>query len=194
MSGRSQAPVGNNSGRICYSCGNSYPAAFRFCPIDSVDLDYLPQSIEDLSSDFGKSKKKPRLTAAVISLFVLMLSAWMVVDRLNSGPVRSSSTYGELTVRTTPAGATVYLDGSQVGVSPVRLSDIPTGFHEVRAVCPGYSDGAAHVEILPSENQKLVWDLAPLPVRKAGDKNRYLADLSAKGFKPAIEIPAGNRI
>lgn len=191
MSGRLQAPSPvDNDGRVCYSCGNSYPAAFRFCPIDSVDLDYLPQSIEELSKDFGKPKTKIWPIVAILSLFFLAITGWMTADQLNSKTAGGTPTSGELTVRTTPAGAAVFLDGSRVGISPVRLSDIPAGYHEVRAVCPGYSEGTAHVQILPSETQRLVWDLAPLPARKTMDKQRYLADLSLPSLESIFYISA----
>lgn len=182
MAGRLDAPVGNLGKRLCYNCGNRYPSVFRFCPLDSVDLDY-PPPVENLALSFRHPKAK-LWAAFLIPLFTLALVAWVFVGSpINSAVTRA---YGELTVRTTPAGARVYLDGSQVGVSPVSLSDIPTGVHEVRAVCPGYSDGKAHVEILPSATQKLVWDLSPLPIRKAKDRNRFLANLRTGRDNAAI--------
>ncbi len=184
MAGRLEEP--NGSKRICYSCGNSYPDIFRFCPIDSADLEYLPQPIEELARDFRRPRAKWWIAGSVFAVFMLASMAWMNLDRPAQAPVYSAIKYGELTVRTTPAGAKVYLDGSQVGISPVRLSDIPTGGHEVRAVCPGYSDSRAHVEIRPSAAQKLVWDLAPLPSRKSGDRKMYLTEL------PTNRIAAGN--
>ncbi len=162
--------------RICYSCGNSYPDVVRFCPKDSADLDYLPRPLEDLARDFKRPKRW--LAVAIISALVLVLAGLMIVDQM--GAAGSSSELGVLTVRTTPAGAKVYLDGSQVGVTPVRLSDVPTGFHEVRAVFPGYSDGTAQVQILPSATQKLVWDLSPLPSVKGRDRSKYLVRLSPR--------------
>jgi hypothetical protein len=127
-------------------------------------------------------------------VFILVLAGFMTVDRLHSLPANSAPEMGELTVNTTPAGARVYLDGSQVGVSPVRLSDVPTGFHVVRAVFPGYSDGEAQVEILPSETQKLVWDLSPLPSIKASDRSKYLAELSSKGLDAGSKPPSEESI
>lgn len=178
--------------RICYSCGNSYPDVFRFCPRDSTDLAYFSPPIDNLARDFSRPKRW--IAFSLISTFVLVLSGWLIIGRLSVMPAVGAPGYGELTVRTTPPGARVYLDGSQVGVSPVRLSDIPTGFHRVRAVCPGYSDGNASVKILPSMTQKLVWDLSPLPSRKANDRNRYLAELSIRQIAPPGKTSAGASI
>ena len=123
MVGRLDAPEGNRGRRICYSCGNSYPTVFRFCPIDSTDLEYLPQPIENLARDFKRPKAKLWVAVSIGTAIVLALAAWMLTARPGMVLAGGGSAYGELTVRTTPAGAAVYLDGSQVGVSPVRLSD-----------------------------------------------------------------------
>jgi hypothetical protein len=194
MAGTLNAPAEKRSKRTCYSCGNSYPYFFRFCPIDGADLEYLPQPIENLAKDFRQTKNKCKILASAVSVCILAVIAWIVAA---PNPVSTSTIqgYGELTVRTTPAGARVYLDGSQVGVSPVRLSDIPTGFHEVRAVCPGYSDGKAHIEIRPSASEKLVWDLSPLPSRKTKDRRVYLAKLDVNdSAAPSSETSARSSI
>ena len=189
MPGKFDSPAESRGKRICYSCGNSYPDIFRFCPRDSTDLAYLPPPIENLARDFSRSHKW--VAFSFISALGLILAAWLIIDQLSIMPAGSAPGYGELTVRTTPPGARVYLDGSQVGVSPVRLSDVPTGFHRVRAVCPGYSDGNANVEILPSATQKLVWDLSPLPSRKANSRNKYLTELFTRQIAPPGETPGG---
>ena len=187
MAGKLDAPDENGGHRICYSCGNSYPDSVRFCPRDSADLDYFPLPIDDLSRDFRQPKNF--LAILAIAVFGMVLASFSTMDRLGSKPADRAEAFGELMVRTTPAGAIVYLDGSSVGVSPVRLSGVPTGVHEVRAVFPGYSDGRARIEILPSATQRLVWDLSPLRPMKTSDRNRYLAELSSK-HAPAIKKPA----
>jgi len=192
MTRRLDVPAERGGNRTCYSCGNSYPDHVRFCPKDSADLEYIPQPIEKLAVDFGRPKRCKAVL--IFSIIVLITGGLLAMDRLISMPVSSAPAVGELTVRTIPSGARVYLDGSHVGVSPVRLSDIPTGVHEVRAVFPGYTDGKAHVEILPSAAQKLVWDLAPLPASKKTDRNKYLAELSSKGVSAAIEVASEDSI
>ncbi len=190
MSGGFDEQVGAK--RICYSCGNSYSNIVRFCPRDSADLDYLPQRLEDLARDFKRPKRW--LAIAVISVFVLILAGFLMLNRIGSVSGSNSSELGVLTVRTTPAGARVYLDGSQVGVSPVRLLAVPTGFHEVRAVFPGYSDGMAQVEILPSATQKLVWELSPLPSTKTRNRYKYLVNFSPAERATASETSPGESI
>jgi hypothetical protein len=72
----------------------------------------------------------------------------------------------------TPPGAIVHLDGSQVGVTPVRLSDIPTRYHDIRAACPGHKNRMARVEILPSSGQRLLLEMVPM---KPPGKDLYMA-------------------
>ncbi len=162
-----------NTRRICYSCGIGYPGFFRFCPRDGVDLEYAPPPIDDLSKDLARPGKR-------IGLYVLAaVLAVLLIVTLTSGHFASFSSsngkgeLGEVLLRTTPSGATVYLDGSQMGVSPIRLSDISPGVHEVRAVFPGYQNGMAHIEVPPSAKLRVAWDLVPLRMLP---KDRYVAE------------------
>lgn len=184
MADRLDEPIGGK--RICYSCGNSYPDVVRFCPKDSTDLEYFPQSVDAISNSF---RHHTRWKAVVAISALLLIVAGFTVDRLTSASSANTVTRGELMVRTTPEGARVYLDGAQVGLSPVRLN-IRAGVHEVRAVFPGYSEGQAKVEIIPSATQRLVWDLSPLPSRnKLKDRKKFMASLSPA--KPsAVSAPA----
>lgn len=46
--------------------------------------------------------------------------------------------YGEISVETDPAGAIVYLDNDEKGVSPLVMSDVPKGDHEISVYMPGF--------------------------------------------------------
>ena len=52
----------------------------------------------------------------------------------------SSTGTGALLVRTTPAGAVLFLDGEKRGVTPITLPDIPVGGHALRFSSPGYQE------------------------------------------------------
>ena len=54
-------------------------------------------------------------------------------------PRPSSRRAGSLRVVTEPSGATVYVDDREVGRSPVDITDLTPGEHEVRVVRSGYS-------------------------------------------------------
>ncbi len=172
--------------RTCYSCKTSYSDFFRFCPKDGVDLEYAPSHIDDLGRDFGrKTEGRKWVWIGLLSFLVpLLVLSTLYLGQFLPGPAAGEAGgLGELVVRTTPPGAVVYLDGSQVGVTPVRLADIPTGYHSIRAVCPGYRNKIARVQILPSSSQRLVLEMVPT---KAPRKDLYIA-----GINPAQEIATG---
>jgi hypothetical protein len=159
--------------RTCYNCQTSYSDFFRFCPKDGVDLEYAPPRIDDLGRDFGtKTSSGKWKWIGILSLLVPLL----ILSTLYLGQFVSATTgageRGELVVKTTPAGAMVYLDGSQVGLTPVRLSDLPAGYHDVRAVYPGYRSGMVRVEIVPSASRRLVLEMIP---EKPINKELYIA-------------------
>ncbi len=175
--------------RVCYSCGTEYPDSIRFCPKDSADLEYAPLTLDDISNGTGRHMNRIGKILIRGVLAILLIASGFVLNSVVRSLVPDTFERGDLTVRTTPSGARVYLDGSQVGVSPVRLADIPTGVHEVRAVFPGYLDGQASVEILPSANQKVDWDLSPLPSYRQGiDKKKFIARSTPAAYGDTVLI------
>ncbi len=157
--------------RTCYSCGKSYPEAVRFCPHDGVDLEYAPPPIDDLGKSFIRPQKWMGISLLAAALAVLV-SIFMMSSRFTSSPGGTAES-SELIVRTTPSGATIFLDGSQMGATPIRLANIRPGVHEVSAIFPGYKNGSARIEILPSTKLRVVWDLVPL---RELPKDRYMAE------------------
>jgi hypothetical protein len=54
---------------------------------------------------------------------------------------------GSLSVKSTPPGANVYLDGEKVGTTPVTVQDVAPGAHRLVLTLQGYSDIMQPVEI-----------------------------------------------
>jgi|WetSurMetagenome_2_1015567.scaffolds.fasta_scaffold151758_3 hypothetical protein len=148
--------------RICYNCKNSYPHAVRFCPQDGADLDYITPPIEALARDFA-----PQLNRKLLYFYIVVISVLLFVF-LRSGSFHPGSgglRSGEIAIRTNPSGAVIYLDGYEVGVTPVLLSEVPTGVHFLRAEFPGYRNEGARIEILPRSKKQLELQLAPLTIK-----------------------------
>jgi hypothetical protein len=53
----------------------------------------------------------------------------------------------ELTVSSTPVGATVFVDGEERGVTPLMISDVALGLYEVELVADGYRSGRSTVVV-----------------------------------------------
>jgi hypothetical protein len=63
--------------------------------------------------------------------------------------VELESAYGTLELRSIPEGATVYLDGRNMGVTPLTLANAPAGGHTLRLTKEGYGEQFTKIRILP---------------------------------------------
>jgi hypothetical protein len=96
---------------------------------------------------------------------------------------------GSLSITTTPSGATVFIDGVQMGISPLTIPDLAQGGHTLKVTMNGYVDKMAPVAITAGETQPytvtLVQAATPLPVHPAATKKspgfEMVAGLAALG-------------
>jgi hypothetical protein len=66
---------------------------------------------------------------------------------------------GSLVIDSRPPGATVYIDGKQVGTTPLKLSAIEVGSHAVRLDHDGYNRWTSAVRIVAGEEMKVTASL-----------------------------------
>ncbi len=71
--------------------------------------------------------------------------------------------YGSLTISSNPHGATIKLDGNEVGEAPVYLQNVLIGQHKVEAVYPGYDAYAMDVVVKEGVSDNVDAKLSPLP-------------------------------
>ncbi|MDD4903803.1 MAG: PKD domain-containing protein, partial [Candidatus Bipolaricaulis sp.] len=76
--------------------------------------------------------------------------------------VAAPPTTGTLRVVTTPAGATVRLDGTSIGTSPLERTNTPTGQHTVQLSLAGYEVETRQVSIQAGATTNLTVTLTPL--------------------------------
>ena len=62
-----------------------------------------------------------------------------------------SPSLGWLLVKTEPPGANVSIDGEDRGLTPLSLSDIPSGVHRIEISVLGYTTEQRTIEISPDE-------------------------------------------
>jgi hypothetical protein len=70
---------------------------------------------------------------------------------------------GTISVISFPKGATVYLDGSKRGETPVDLTNVTYGTHKVLLTLPGYQDWSAEAIVKPDTSTPLTARLVALP-------------------------------
>ncbi|MDD5264766.1 MAG: PKD domain-containing protein, partial [Candidatus Bipolaricaulis sp.] len=69
---------------------------------------------------------------------------------------------GTLRVVTTPAGATVQLDGTTIGVAPLERTNVPVGVHTIRLSLAGYQVETRQASIQAGATTTLTVTLTPL--------------------------------
>jgi serine/threonine-protein kinase len=89
---------------------------------------------------------------------------------------------GRLTVRTTPAGARVLIDGRDVGKTPLTVPSVARGAHTVRVTRDGYAAQERRVNITAAQpaatlTLRLARAAAPTPPRAAAAAGRQTASL-----------------
>lgn len=75
---------------------------------------------------------------------------------------------GTLQVSSSPSGAKVYLDGKDIGVTPLSNSGIPEGTHNLSVELFGYKPWQGIVEILPRQTTNIFAKLEPAPIDISG--------------------------
>jgi hypothetical protein len=73
------------------------------------------------------------------------------------------SPYASVEVTSVPSGASVFIDDSMQGITPVTLSSVPAGKHTVSIRMTGYSDYSTVVQLTPGQSALISASLAPVP-------------------------------
>jgi hypothetical protein len=74
-------------------------------------------------------------------------------------PVSASTGPGPLRVESRPEGASVYLDGRLVGVTPLSLPAVAAGEHTIRLQLDGYQSWASSVQVVSTEANRVTASL-----------------------------------
>ncbi|NQT18475.1 MAG: PEGA domain-containing protein [Planctomycetes bacterium] len=112
----------------------------------------------------GGTSRKLIIVCAVAALFAIGIAAGLfsdqIADLLVGTPPPEVQPTPHLTVRSKPAGATVFLDNQYAGVTPVKL--LPDGGpHSIRLVLSGYGSHSQAVE-MGGKPRKIDVELLPV--------------------------------
>lgn len=73
------------------------------------------------------------------------------------------ATTGSLSITTTPAGAAVFVDNVQKGISPVTITGLAAGSHSILIIKDGYNDLSATVTVTAGQTQAYTTTLVASP-------------------------------
>ncbi|MFZ9887541.1 MAG: PEGA domain-containing protein, partial [Myxococcota bacterium] len=66
-----------------------------------------------------------------------------------------------LSVTSVPAGASLFLDGKEVGVAPLLVSSLVPGVHRLRATIAGHEDTTVDFTVIADEQREILLSLPP---------------------------------
>jgi len=72
---------------------------------------------------------------------------------------------GSISVTSSPSGAQIYLDNAYAGVTPLTVSNIPQGHHNIKLTLGGYQDWHTSIELGYDEPASISATLLPTPQR-----------------------------
>jgi hypothetical protein len=156
----------------CPQCGNTYSESFLYCPADGSPLG------GDKEKDERQDSPKPaqiRIKTLMLGFVILVLCSLIAFGGAFFYQYWKPK-YGALTVKTTPPGAMISVDGKLRGASPLILSNLRSGGHQLKGAKEGYKDFDQHVMIVPYATENLHWNLEPIIPQLT---NEQLAEVEA---------------
>lgn len=81
--------------------------------------------------------------------------------------VAAPPTTGTVRVLSSPSGATITLNGSPIGSTPVERSGVPAGLHTVQVSRPGYQSETRQVSVIAGQTTTVSVTLTPIPTNQA---------------------------
>jgi len=149
----------------CSQCGTAYPEEFLYCPSDGSPLG-------------GKASRSPaqiRVRTLMLGFSLLLLCSLIAFTAAFFYQYWKPK-YGSLTLKTTPPGAMITVDGRLRGASPLTLSNLRSGGHQVKGTKEGYREFVQQVMIMPYATENLHWSLEPIVPQLS---NEQLAEVEA---------------
>ena len=84
-------------------------------------------------------------------------------DKMTTRAVDLGAAGAYLTLRSQPPGAKVFIDGGEVGVTPLNRHELPPGAHKLSLLLDGYEEVAGDIELSSKENKQLRFPMRKLP-------------------------------
>ena len=129
-------------------------------PLTLRDLPLGATAVRVTRDGFGPEQRRVTLTASRASQAIDVPLA-----KAAPAPKRTSEFIGTVFVETRPVGAKVFLDGREVGTSPVDVPEVPAGSHVVRLELKGFKRWSSSVTVVAGERNRVAASLEEEEVR-----------------------------
>ncbi len=128
--------------------------------------------------------RKTDYTAVEKEVFVKAGETAVIDEKLMLKP-------GSLEVKSTPYGSIVYIDGEEIGVTPVEIPSVEPGSHEVLIKREGYQNRTESVDITPGSTVRIAGELIALKGEIVIRELSYGSDVYLDGNRV---YPTGGRL
>jgi hypothetical protein len=156
--------TGSHSVKITHEGYKDYSGTFQICSQKVTYLDVTMSTVPPVPTT-------TMVTATAIGTTIVSATGTATTPDTGSvtspavtstpGGAMGTAGTGSLSVTTTPAGATVYLDGVQRGISPTSIPGLAPGDHTLLLKLAGYEDLTAPVTITAGQTQAYTTALSP---------------------------------
>ena len=127
------------------------PLALSGMPFDTYRVEVRREGYQPVTRELGLA---PDATVA---------SAAIDLPRAAAPPPEPAA--GGIAVSSRPSGASVLLDGQEVGITPIVISDVAAGAHDLRIELDGYRPWLASVDVPAADQVRVGASLDHLPAR-----------------------------
>jgi outer membrane protein assembly factor BamB len=119
---------------------------------DTVYVSSWSNNIYALDAINGSLKWKYQIGTFGTSSFSPVVSGSIVYIGSNNGSLYAFAPSVSITVSSNPIGASVYLDGSYKGTTPITIPDVPFGSNKIKLNKPDYNDIEKKVIVTVGQN------------------------------------------
>ena len=116
----------------------------------TIDLSLIDVRTAQIEKSFTRDYK-----GEIDGLLKVMESLANQIAVTASSPQKTDAMAGNIYLDTTPANAEVYLDQVYMGSSPINLTNIRVGAHQLKVKVEGYADEEQQIEVMPDKVSSL---------------------------------------
>jgi tetratricopeptide (TPR) repeat protein len=142
----------------CSRCGKSCPETYGYCPEDGTPLN---GTLIKPGRGGSQQPAQIKLSNLILGFVVLVLCAAISFAGVYLYQYHKPK-YGGLTIKTSPPGVSISLDGKLRGVSPLTIADLRSGGYRLKGEMEGYREMEQQVVVIPYATENLHFALEPI--------------------------------